>query len=162
MLLSLFYCVQSQSANYFLHSLQQTGRRPFVYLLCQHDGQGTLGFLPVIAVFPLPFDLFRHMETVTLNNWPGTWVMAWAPGFAQFTCSAGNISKPFYHHPVKTMLCRNSGVWCLGSRDTSQPASKGSGVHIILEFSLNAQNTPQFNHVRRWRKSSTFENRLRN
>lgn len=121
--LSLFYCVQSQSAKYFLHSLQQTGRRPFVHLLCQHDGQGTLGFLPVIAVFPLPFDLFRHMETVTLSNWPGTWVMAWAPGFAQFTCSAGNISKPFYHHPTKTMLCRNSGVWCLGLHDTSQPAS---------------------------------------
>ena len=79
---------------------------------------------------------------LTLNNWPGTWVMAWAPGFAQFTCSAGNISKPFYHHPVKTMLCRNSGVWCLGSHDTSQPASQGSGVHIILEFSLNAQNMP--------------------
>lgn len=36
----------------------------------------------------------RHVETVTLGSWPGTWVMAWAPGFAQFTCFAGNINKP--------------------------------------------------------------------
>ena len=56
------------AAKYFLHSFQQTRRRPFVHLLCQHDGQGTLGLLPVIAVFLLPFDLFRHMETVTLSN----------------------------------------------------------------------------------------------
>ena len=66
--------------------------------------------MKIYGFFLLPFDLFRHVETVTLSDWPGTWVMAWALGFAQFTCSAGNISKLFYHHPVKTMLKKQWGL----------------------------------------------------